>query len=101
MLYLAVNFTQDWNILLWHPSLICPFSWYDCVGDAAREYSGTASAKQHNSTSITSDELTSRGIGHSEDPPADTSGVTDLKPTPNINHAHGGMDSLISSTVSQ
>ncbi|XP_014505302.1 membrane protein of ER body-like protein isoform X2 [Vigna radiata var. radiata] len=68
------------------------------TSDAAREYSGTASAKQHNSTSITSDELTSRGIGHSEDPPADTSGVTDLKPTPNINHAHGGMDSLISST---
>ncbi|XP_047178884.1 membrane protein of ER body-like protein isoform X3 [Vigna umbellata] len=68
------------------------------ASDAPREYSGTASAKQHNSTSITSDELTSRGIGHSEDPPADTSGVTDLKPTPDINHAHGGMDSLISST---
>ncbi|XP_027940577.1 membrane protein of ER body-like protein isoform X4 [Vigna unguiculata] len=68
------------------------------ASDAPLEYSGTGSAQQHNSTSITSDELTSRGIGHSEDPPADTSVVTDVKPTPDINHAHGGMDSLISST---
>ncbi|QCE00824.1 hypothetical protein DEO72_LG7g2115 [Vigna unguiculata] len=68
------------------------------ASDAPLEYSGTGSAQQHNSTSITSDELTSCGIGHSEDPPADTSVVTDVKPTPDINHAHGGMDSLISST---
>lgn len=86
-----MNFTRDWNCLLSSP--ICPFCWYDYVGDAPLEYSGTGSAQQHNSASPE--------IGLPKDPPADTSVVTDVKPTPDINHAHGGMDPLISSTVSQ
>ncbi|KAK8466894.1 hypothetical protein PHAVU_008G187600 [Phaseolus vulgaris] len=58
------------------------------ASDAPLEYSGTGSAQQH----------TTPGIGLSKDQPADTSVVTDVKPTPDIDHAHGGMDPLISST---
>ncbi|KAK7372885.1 hypothetical protein VNO80_06275 [Phaseolus coccineus] len=69
----------------WFKSL---FNKGEKASDAPLEYSGTGSAQQHNSP----------GIGLPKDPPADTSVVTDVKPTPDINHADGGMDPLISST---
>lgn len=71
------------------------------VGDAPLEYSGTGSAEQPNSTLTSNDEPSSTEIGHSKGPLADTSDIKNVKPTSNINHGHGGMNSLISSTVSQ
>lgn len=71
------------------------------VGDAPLEYSGTGSAEQPNSTLTSNDEPSSTEIGHSKGPLADTSDIKNVKPTSNINHGHGGMNSLMSSTVSQ
>ncbi|KAK7321313.1 hypothetical protein VNO77_31826 [Canavalia gladiata] len=65
--------------------------------DVSLEHSRTGSAEQHHSRSITSNELTSE-IGHPEAPVADTSTINNVKPRPDINNGHGGMNSLISST---
>ncbi|XP_028200799.1 uncharacterized protein LOC114385054 isoform X6 [Glycine soja] len=80
--------------------LISLFPWKkgSKTSDAPLEYSGTGSAEQPNSTLTSNDEPSSPEIGHSKGPLADTSDIKNVKPTSNINHGHGGMNSLMSST---
>ncbi|KAH1095221.1 hypothetical protein GLYMA_14G187300v4 [Glycine max] len=80
--------------------LISLFPWKkgSKTSDAPLEYSGTGSAEQPNSTLTSNDEPSSTEIGHSKGPLADTSDIKNVKPTSNINHGHGGMNSLMSST---
>ncbi|KAH1061562.1 hypothetical protein GYH30_004844 [Glycine max] len=68
------------------------------TSDAPLEHSGAGSAEQRNSTLNSNDEPTSLEIGPSKGPLADTSDIKNVKSTSNINHGHGGMNSLISST---
>ncbi|KAK7301030.1 hypothetical protein RJT34_11885 [Clitoria ternatea] len=68
------------------------------TSDASLERSRSGPAEQHHSTPTTSDVLTSPEIGHPEGALTDTSAIKNVKPLPDTNHGHGGLNSLTSST---
>ncbi|KAK7385462.1 hypothetical protein VNO78_31183 [Psophocarpus tetragonolobus] len=76
----------------WFKSLIT-FNKGKKASDTSPEHSGTGPAEQRYPALSTSDGPTTAEINHPKRPLADTSGIQNVKPTPDINHGHGGMNS--------